>query len=278
MKDNPKLIFIDKKVYNDVIDTVHEISEFYRLISIQTMGFLDVHVNRIYTTDEELFRGIQKAIESIDLLIGEIHLSETFSIIRKYYDLAVIQLFSRIIAKELYDKKSLDTNILFNNKVNNWALKGDKLPSFKEMRDIISKNKEVKEIMSYIDKHRLKDLRDVCNDNIHINSNAMLRELSLMDDSTEINKILKNLNDFILILFQFHFTSILIFTPHYLIDFELHDNLFFGGEKISNINEPKIGRDFAHFVQKLILPSNKKLTSFIEENSDICVKQKGSDG
>lgn len=219
---------IDSDEYqkHHVFSELEKYIEFYENISGSVSSFGSTGTNVVLNIDTFIFSSIKGTLESIQLILKNGRINDAYALLRKYYDSAVINIYSNLY---LDDHVSIENFIV--DKVNNWLKGTDKLPEYRVMSNYIRKSEKVSEINKLLySNSRYKDIRDRCNDNTHYN---FFFNVLLNDNEVHNEHRIQVLNSFsvdIKDIFIFHLAYLFFFKDHFMTSSDYVDALECGVE------------------------------------------------
>lgn len=235
---------------------------FYKNLSRSIFSFITLGTKCIFNIDTYTYSSIQGTIESIKTTLVNGRINDAYTLLRKYYDSAIINIYSNIY---LHDNFRVDNFIV--DKINNWVQGTERLPAYKHMNKYILESKMLTPINNiFYSDHRYKVIRDRCNDHTHYN---FYQYMMLNDKEVYIKDRYKWLNEFssdIQNLFILHVGYILFLNTHYMMSSDYTDALECG-------IHPEEDSQYwvAPFIQKIfdevITPQRPELTAAIKSNS-----------
>jgi len=187
--------------------------DFYSCLSMSVFSFPTVGTSAFCNIDTYVFSSIQGTVDSIKLLLKKGRINDSYSLLRKYHDSVIINIYSN-----LYLQNNLSIENFVVEKINNWLHGKDQLPEYRIMSQYIRNNKKLRDINSclYSD-NRYKNIRNRCNDHTHYNyfNNLMLndRDVYLRDRLKVINEFSEDIRD----IFILHLSYIFSLNDHYMI-------------------------------------------------------------
>ncbi|MFT7194000.1 MAG: hypothetical protein ACI8U1_001638, partial [Rheinheimera aquimaris] len=148
-----------------VFSELDEYINFYRSLSMSVMSFATSGTTAFISMDTYVYSSIQGTIDSIKTLLEKGRVNDCYSLVRKYYDSVVINVYSNLY---LQDHRSIDSYIV--EKVNNWLHGKEKLPEYRVMSQYIKNSNTLTEINNLLYSDDLyKNIRGRCNDHAHYN-------------------------------------------------------------------------------------------------------------
>ena len=223
--------------------------EFYKGISFTVMGFITSGTKSFLNIDTYVFSSMQGTIDSIRTLLKNGRINDAFSLLRKYYDSTIINIYSNLY---LQDNASLDNFIV--EKIDNWLNAKEQLPEYRIMSEYVKKSDKLKPINDLLYKDdTFKKLRNRCNDNTHYN---FYYNVLLNDNEIHLPYRLKSLTQFasdIRNIFILHCSYLFYLNQHYMSSTDYVDYLDCG-------LKPEEGSEYwvANFVQETFDKTIKK--------------------
>lgn len=179
---------------NPVFYKILEYSEFYKLLSDTTMHRMTRGIQAFINIDTYVFTSMSGTLESIHDILLKGRINDSYSLLRKLYDSAIINIYTN-----LYIEENQDFDNYFIEKINDWINGDYSIPSFQKMSDYIIKSERLKEITrilypNFNFKESIFDrIRKRCNSHSHYLSYfTMLSN----DNSVYLENRLKMLNQF----------------------------------------------------------------------------------
>ena len=164
-KGKHRPIYTEEYQKHVVFSELNKYIDFYEGLSHTVFGFLATGTNAILNFESYIFSSIKGTLESIFLILKDGKINDSYALLRKYYDSAMINIYSNLY---LDDHVSIENFIV--EKIDNWLKGTDQLPEFRVMSNYIRESSKILEInnLLYSD-GRYKKIRDRCNDNTHYN-------------------------------------------------------------------------------------------------------------
>jgi hypothetical protein len=195
--------------------------QFYKDISFSIMGFVTKGTKSILNIDTYVFSSMQGTINSIRLLLKNGRLNDAYSLLRKYHDSSIINIYSGLY---LEDNVNVDNFIV--EKIDNWLNGKEQLPEYRIMSQYVRASKKLKQITDLLYKDdRYKKIRNRCNDNAHYN---FYYNVLLNDNEIHLPYRLKVLNQFssdIRNIFILHCSYLFFANEHYMCSSDYVDSL-----------------------------------------------------
>lgn len=216
----------------------------------------------ICNIDTYVYSSMQGTLESMRTILLAGRINDAYALLRKYYDSAVINVYSNIY---LYENFSIECFIV--EEINNWLQGKKKLPEYREMSQYIKRSevfRPINEIFRVDD--RYKRLRDRCNDHMHYNfyRHAMLNcnEIHIDNRRWWLDRFSEDVRD----VFVLHVGYIFFLNEHYMMSSHHRDSLECGVQ-------PEEDSQYwvAPFIQEVfddvITPRRADITAAIKANS-----------
>jgi len=207
-----------------IFSQLKEYSEFYESLSDSVMSFLTQGTLSVYNIDTYVYSSMQGTLESIHDVLIKGRISDSYALLRKYYDSAIINIYTNLY---LDDHFSFDNFIV--EQINNWIRGKEKIPSFEKMSKYIIESNKLTEITQIhyengIFKGSLFDkLRQRCNNHTHY---LYYQNLLSNDCSIHLPNRIKILNSFsndIRAVFIMHLSYIFYFKDIYMMSSDYRD-------------------------------------------------------
>lgn len=195
-----------------IFEELTEYYEFYKGISYTIMGFITSGTKSYLNIDSYVYSSVQGTIESIKLLLKNGRINDAYSLLRKYYDSTIINIYS-----SLYLQDNVGLANFFVTQIDNWLQGKEQLPAYRIMSAYVKNSEKLKPINDLLYKdNRYKQLRNRCNDNIHYN---FYHNVLLNDNEVHLPHRLKTLNQFsvdIRNIFILHCSYLFYLNQHYM--------------------------------------------------------------
>jgi hypothetical protein len=211
---------------HSVFRQLTEYADFYRSLSDSTMSWISQGTNSAINIDTYIFSSTQGTLESIHDILLKGRINDAYALLRKYYDVTVINLYSNLY---LSDNFCIDNFIV--EKINNWVKGKEKIPSFEKMSEYIIKSNKVSEITKLIYSNSafkgssFENLRQRCNDHTHYlyyhNLLSNDNEVYLKNRLATLDGFSKDIKD----IFILHLSYLFYQNDHYLMSSDYVDSL-----------------------------------------------------
>ncbi|CAK7033257.1 MAG: hypothetical protein DESF_01397 [Desulfovibrio sp.] len=197
-------------------------AKFYERLSFSVFSWITLGTHPIINIDTYIFSSLRGTLESIQLLLANGRINDAWTLMRKYHDSIIINIYSG-----LYLKNNFRIENMIVEQIDGWLKGTSKLPEFRVMMQYIRSMPELCELKKLLFEHdsRYKDLRDRGNNNIHYNfyANILLNdnEIFLKNRIKILNRFLLDMRD----LFTLHFSYIFSIHENYMISSDYVDHL-----------------------------------------------------
>lgn len=234
---------------HDVFKRLNLYMSFYESLSFSVMRWLTQGTSAFVNIDTYAYSSIQGTLESIKMVLAKGRINDSFALLRKYYDVTIINIYTNLYLKTEYDFNSFRVE-----DIDNWLKGKQSIPTYKVMSNYIKKQKTVTDLVELIYKDdRYKDIRKRCNQNMHYNfyDNLLLNdnEIYRTDRVAKLDMFLGDLNA----LFVQHFAFIFSISEHYMMSSDYVDHRDMGMEPPEDSQywvSPPIQEIFSNVVKK----------------------------
>jgi len=246
------LVFIELKRY----------MKFYEQLAMAVFPFVTMGTKAIHNIDTYVYSSMQGTLESMKLILHGGRINDTYSLLRKFYDSAVINVYSG-----LYLRDNFNTESYIVQKINNWLLGKERLPEYRVMSQYIKSSKVLRPINDIfgID-NRYKLIRARCNDHTHYN---FYRHAMLNDNKIYMNNRVKWLDIFsedIHDLLIMHLGYVFFLNSHYMMSSDYLDALECGMQPNED-SQYWVAPFIQVFFDEVITPRRPDVTSAIRTNT-----------
>lgn len=231
-----------KYLEHKVFDEINKYSSFYEDLSDSVFSFYPLGTSSLFNIDSYLFTSIKGTLESIHDILKKGHINDSYALLRKYHDSAIINVYSNLFLNDNFSLENLRVV-----KIDDWIKGKEKLPDFKSMMKYITSSAKLVKINRLIEKDDLyKNLRSRCNDHTHYNIYYYLllndNEVYIKNRSEVLDVFLKDLRD----IFILHFSYLFYINNHYMASSDYGDSFDLG-------LEPEEGSQYyvAPFIQNM---------------------------
>jgi hypothetical protein len=211
------------KAYTEhlIFEQLSKYAEFYDNLSFSAFGFASMGIKSVLNIDTYVYSSMQGTLESIkDILING-RINDAYALLRKYYDAAIINIYSNLYLDEHFD---IDNFVV--EKIENWLKGKEQLPNIRDMNNYIRKSEKVTNIYKLLHKDkRYSSLRNRCNDHTHYNFyyNVLLNDnkVYLENRLAVLNRFSKDLED----IFILHLSYLFYINEQYMMSSDYIDSL-----------------------------------------------------
>src|SRR3990170_5200086 len=197
---------------HNVFEQLQYYADFYTNLALRIMGFIPHGTNKFFNIDTYMYTSIQGTLESIKNILKNGRINDSYTLLRKYYDSIIINIYSI-----LYLKDNFTFEKFVVEQIDNWIKGKDRLPEFRTMSKYIKSSNQVSGLNKLIEKDfTYMEIRNRCNDHTHYNS---YRYVVLNDNSvynpnqlTILDSFSKDLRN----LFIFHLSYVFYLNEYYM--------------------------------------------------------------
>jgi hypothetical protein len=214
---------VDSEEYKShiVFKNLNAYIDFYDSFSMSIMGFISMGTRAICNIDTYVYSSIQGTLESILNSLVNGRINDAYSLLRKYHDSAIINIYSNLYLK---DNFSIENFVVAQ--INNWLQGKEKLPEYRVMSSYIRSSEAIRPINDLLYKDdTYKKIRDRCNDHVHYNfyENILLNDgrIYLKNRKQVIDCFLDDLEN----IFILHLAYIFYLHDHYMASSDYIDSL-----------------------------------------------------
>jgi hypothetical protein len=235
---------ITNKAYveHPVFEQLTKFAEFYKSLAYSIMLFVSMGTRSVINIDTYVYSSMQGTLESIHDILMKGHINDAYTLLRKFYDAAIINIYTNLYLDENF---SIENFVV--EKIEKWLKGNEQLPDIRGMNNFIKQSKQVSKIYELLHKDkRYSELRDRCNDHTHYNfySNVLLNDgqIFLRNRIVILNKFSEDLEN----IFILHLSYLFYINEHYMMSSDYVDSLDLG-----TTPEPDSQYFVAPFVQEI---------------------------
>lgn len=205
-----------------IFDVLSELWEFYDYLFDSVAPFANAGTVFPLNIDCFVFSSIKRTLESIKMVLSNGCVNDGYSLLRKYYDVTIINVYTQLFLEE----HSTIEHFMVDS-IDNWVEGTEKLPPFRTMSRYIRESERLKPITELLFKDKLyQEIRNRCNDYTHYNSYRSLilnnKEAYCPNRVKVLDIILDDLVD--------------IFVQHFACIFYLHDKYMMNTEYVDLVS------------------------------------------
>ncbi len=193
---------------------------------MSVFAFISMGTKAVCNIDSYVFSSMQGTIESIKSILLSGRINDAYTLLRKYYDSAVINVYAGLY---LQDHFSIENFVV--EKINNWVQGKNSLPEYRVMSQYIRASGTLAPINKLLyEDNRYKRLRDRCNDHTHYN---FFHSIMLNDNDIHIENRGQWLDSFagdVRDIFILHLGYVFLLNGHYMMSSDYLDALDCGLE------------------------------------------------
>ena len=194
---------------------------FYESLAYSVFQFVSSGTKAIYNIDSYVFSSIQGTLTSIRSILYNGRINDAYTLLRKYYDSAIIMIYSNLYLEEHF---SIENFIV--QQIDNWVKGKDRLPDYRVMSEYIRKSQKVSPITQLLfADDRYRRLRDRCNDHTHYNifHNVLLNDpdIYLPNRLKVLGKFGSDVRDVVIL----HVSYVFFAKQHYMASSDYLDHM-----------------------------------------------------
>jgi len=260
---------VQSKEYQEhkIFDKLSSYIEFYGYFSDLIMSFITMGATGVINIDTYTYSSMKGTLQSMKMLLQMGHINDAYSLMRKFYDAAYINVYTILY---------LDDNFSFDNlvvkQIQNWLHGTETLPSFRSISDYIRKHQKLEELNSllYTD-NRYTNLRERCNDNTHYNfyKNILLNDAKIFNKDRK--KALEDFSNDITDLVIMHLSYVFFLNQHYLSSSDFRD-YFDIGETPPKNSQLWVAPFIQDIFDNLFKVQRSDIANLIKSNTDMHLK------
>mgnify|MGYP001566673545 FL=1 len=212
-------------------------------------GFLTMGTKAVCNIDSYVYSSMQGTLESICHVLQNGRISDSYALLRRFYDSAIINIYSNLYLQNHF---SIENFIVA--KIDNWLKGKQRLPEYRVMSNYIRNSPRLATITDLLfSDTTYKNIRDRCNDHTHYNffDNVLCNDNQVYIKSriTILDSFSKDLENILIL----HLSYLFFLNDHYMMSSDYVDHLECG-------QTPPEGSQYfvAPFVQELFDSAIKK--------------------
>jgi len=201
--------YLEHNIFNQLVKH----SEFYQDLSFSIMKFISSGTSSLVNIDTYFYSSIQGTLESIKLILSEGRINDSYSLLRKYYDSTIINIYTNLF---LQDNFRVDNLIV--TQIENWRKGTNTIPKYRVISQYIKESPKLKTITELLQKDdTYRNIRNRCNDHAHYNfySNLLLNDNQIFN-TNRLSSLDVFLDDLDAIFIQ-HIAYIFYLNDHYMM-------------------------------------------------------------
>lgn len=211
---------LDKEYKNHkVFLKLDEYIQFYNRLSDSIMRFVTIGATSIINLDTYVYSSLSATLESIKMVLLDGKINDAFTLLRKYYDSSMINIYTNLYLSENFTLENLVVK-----QINDWLHGKQKIPEYRIMSKYIKESQKLLPITKLLSvDDRYKKVRDLCNDHTHWN---FFKNLLANDKHIYLKNRIIHLNNFNFCLQELyiqHITYLFYLNNHYMLSSDLMD-------------------------------------------------------
>ncbi|MFM0382765.1 hypothetical protein [Paraburkholderia dipogonis] len=209
-----------------IFDELEQYAHFYESLADGVFQFVSVGTTAICNIDTYVYSAIAGTIASIGMVLKDGRINDAYALLRKYYDSAVINVYSNLYLREYRKGWDLAAKPLLAEQINGWLHGRVKLPEYRVMSNYIRSSETLRTINGLLHADdTYKKIRGRCNDHTHYNffENVMLnnREVYIRNRGTALEQIRLDA----IAIFVLHFSYVVSVNEHYVMSSDYMDHM-----------------------------------------------------
>ena len=137
--------------------------DFYKNLAISIQPFMTSGTESMLNIDTYMYSSMEGTLDSIRTILRNGRINDSYSLLRKYYDSIVINIYTT-----LYLKEKISVENLIVRKIQEWLDGKLQLPEYMDMMKYIRNSETAKDITTILlSDDRYKRVRDRCNSYTH---------------------------------------------------------------------------------------------------------------
>lgn len=244
-----------------IYKNINEFIEFYDGLSLTVMNFIPIGTRTLYHFDAYIYEAMKGTLESISVLIQNERINDAYALLRKFFDISLINVYVNLYLKREY---SIDNLVV--DKIQNWLSGKEKIPEYKEIRQYIATS-ELQHIQVLLAQFPYGDIRERCKDHMHYNffNNLMMNtKVFDQDKNNKLDLFLEDMRYVILL----NLSYIFYLNPHYMTSSDVFDYLDCSLE-IPVDMQYHVAPYIKNIFENLIDKEAKEIGRMIRENTDM---------
>jgi hypothetical protein len=208
-------------IEHPVFEQLSKYAGFYENLAFSIQQFVSMGTRSVVNIDIYVYHSMRGTLESIKDVLTKGHINDAYTLLRKYYDVAIINVYTNLY---------LDENVSVENfvveEIEKWLTGKEQLPNTRKMNTYIETSGKAANIYKLLHKDkRYSELRDRCNDNTHYN---FYYNIVLNDDRVLFGERISILDQFYLDLenvFILHLAYLFYTKEQYMMSSDYVDSL-----------------------------------------------------
>jgi hypothetical protein len=249
---------------HDLFSKLDLIVKFYDSLSFSVYGIVQFGTNEMFNLDSYFFSSIKGTIDSIQILLRIGRINDAYSLIRKYYDSTLINIYTG-----LYLEENCSFENLIVEKIEKWRNGTESIPNYRSIANYInnsSRLSEMNELLKIDD--RYKKIRDRCNDNTHYNfyKNVLLNDNEIHNPNRikYLDLIKKDIQN----LFIQHIAYLFWINDFYMRSCDYVDHLEVGATPPED-SEYWVANFIQEIFSEIVIPIRPDIYELIKKNTEM---------
>lgn len=250
-----------------VFDEIKYMMNFYESISDTCMSYIPQGAPGFMNYATYIYLALKGSLDSIQLTLKEGRITEAFTLVRKFFDDVLVEIYIDVIRKEQFDFE----NNFYVQDVEEWIRGKHRIPKLEKLLKILKESPSTRDIYPFFgwDTY-LKRNRELLDDSVHSNRfrSILLNCNEVVVENRECE--LRNISIVLKQIFLIHLAFIFHLNDHYFMATDYMDYMDMGMEPPEGCTE-WIASYAQEAFDKYIKP-HTKLAEFIKSESGLKIE------
>ena len=197
-----------------VFKEIEHMMAYYDAVSFTCFSFFPIGAPGLANYASYIYLSLKGTLESILLILKAGQIADAFTLIRKYYDDVLVDIYFDIVRKDKFDW--VENNVV--KEVDEWITGKARIPKVEIILRVMKQSPSAKELYPFFDwDNELKQFRELLDDNVHSNSysNMLMNSKDVMFGDRM--KRLESASTILKQLFTIHLAFIFHLNGHYMM-------------------------------------------------------------
>ena len=244
-----------------IIENLQLYSKFYESWSYLVIKFVPLGTKAIFHFDTYIFGSMQATLDSISLLIQNGKTNDAYALLRKFHDLAMIDVYINL---KLEQELAIESLIV--TEIQNWLEGKGSMPEFKDIRHYIAQS-SLQPIQAALSQFDYLNIRIRCNDHMHYNYFSNLLMNTEAHNPKELELINTFMTDIKYIVLQ-HISFMFYLLPHFMASSDYTDYMDMGMTPPEGC-EYEVAPFIHQIFTDLILQESPKIAELIKKSTNM---------
>lgn len=246
-----------------IFNNLNKLSEFYEILSFSVFAYPTLGTQSIVNIDTYIFTSMKGTLESISITLKNGRIGDAWSLLRRYFDSVIINIYTN-----LYLKNNIDLENLLIEKINGWVNGKIRIPEYRIMSQYIQndQNLEILKNLTFAHKNIYKEIRDRCNDYSHYNfyKYVLVNDNEIMANNR--SEMLNLFNNDVIQIFILNCAYIFRLREHYMASSDYIDFLDVGQEPPKD-SQYWVAQYIQEIFEEIISKYRPDIVKYIQENT-----------